>query len=92
MIFHPRQPATILAQAIEAMAETVIGANPLDRERICAGLYTADGWQFLRDLGNYALGGLDMALYDPRERCRCERPAGWTRARRGAFHVLSLLG
>lgn len=64
MIFHPRQPATILLEAIDSMAQSIAGANPFDRERIVARLYTSDGWHFLRDLANYAIGGIDMAMYD----------------------------
>jgi L-alanine-DL-glutamate epimerase-like enolase superfamily enzyme len=64
MIFHPRQPATIMVALLEAIGQQVVGANPFDAERITAGLHSQHGWHFHRDLAHYAIGGLDIALYD----------------------------
>jgi L-alanine-DL-glutamate epimerase-like enolase superfamily enzyme len=64
MIFHPRQPATIMVALVEAIGRQVLGANPFDAERIIAGLHSQHGWHFHRDLAHYAIGGLDIALYD----------------------------
>jgi L-Ala-D/L-Glu epimerase len=64
MIFHPRQPATIMTALVEAIGTQILGANPFEAERITAGLHSQQGWHFHRDLAHYALGGLDIALYD----------------------------
>lgn len=64
MIFHPRQPATILVAMLEAIGRQIVGSNPLHPERIIAGLHSQQGWHFHRDLAHYALGGVDIALYD----------------------------
>lgn len=64
MVFHPYQPATILLDTLRSMAPYVLGRSPFEPEQLTATLYTHAGWHFSRDFANYALGGLEMALYD----------------------------
>lgn len=64
MVFHPYQPATILLETLRSMEPYVVGRSPFEPEQLTATLYTHAGWHFSRDFANYALGGLEMALYD----------------------------
>lgn len=63
-LFHPAMPARLLAEAIESMAPLLIGQRVTDVERFLAGAYNTLGWHFARGFGNYAISGLEMAMWD----------------------------
>ena len=56
------------AEAVDTLIKTVshllIGQDPFDTERIAKRIEGLGGWTFGRHFGGYALGGIDMALWD----------------------------
>jgi L-alanine-DL-glutamate epimerase-like enolase superfamily enzyme len=50
--------------AVLAMAPLVVGRDPWDKEQIQHDLYVHGLWEFQPMTGNFAYGGIDMALWD----------------------------
>lgn len=63
-LFHPMMPALLLQQTVESLAGFVVGRRAAEIERILATAYSRGGWHFGRGFGNYALSGIEMALWD----------------------------
>ena len=55
-----------LKAAVDALAQEVIGRNPLDLERIIADLYWAAGAGSTAGVAVHAIAGIEVALWDIR--------------------------
>jgi L-alanine-DL-glutamate epimerase-like enolase superfamily enzyme len=69
VVFHPYQPVSIFTEAIQSMARYAVGWDVLAPERLVASLYSHAGWHFTRAFANYALAGIEMAMYDCIGKC-----------------------
>lgn len=63
-LFHPYLPADVVQAFVEASRAYLVGEEPFDIERILARLYGTGAWHFARHAANWALGGIEMALWD----------------------------
>jgi L-alanine-DL-glutamate epimerase-like enolase superfamily enzyme len=59
-----QNPAEGFKSFIDAAGSLLVGESPFDTERLHAGLKGHGGWVFAPRFASYALGGLDMALWD----------------------------
>ena len=60
--FH--NPAEAIKAFIDYTKPFLIGQDPFDTERIGKRIEGLGGWNFSRQFAGYALGGIDMALWD----------------------------
>jgi L-alanine-DL-glutamate epimerase-like enolase superfamily enzyme len=59
-----RPNARVVEAAIQSMAPFLIGADPRNIEGIVHNLRNVGGWGFFERVGNVALGGVEVALWD----------------------------
>jgi len=59
-----RPNARVIEAAIQSMKSLLIGADPSNIEGILNNLRHVGGWHFFERVGNVAIGGLEMALWD----------------------------
>jgi L-alanine-DL-glutamate epimerase-like enolase superfamily enzyme len=59
-----QSPAEGFKSFIDAAGQLLIGESPFDTERLLSKLKGHGGWVFAPHFASYALGGLDMALWD----------------------------
>jgi len=56
--------APLIAKVVESMVPSLIGQDPHHVEKITTNLYMHRGWHYFRYIGNCAIAGLEMALWD----------------------------
>jgi L-alanine-DL-glutamate epimerase-like enolase superfamily enzyme len=59
-----QKPADAFKEFIDGSKPLLLGEDPFDTERILKKLEGLGGWVFARYFAGYALGGIDMALWD----------------------------
>jgi glucarate dehydratase len=60
----PQWPAEAFKNIIDSAKAALIGEDPFNTERILKKIEGRGGWSFARHFVGYALGGIDMALWD----------------------------
>lgn len=63
-LFLPYSSPATIKSIIDGASAYVIGENPCDIERIVSRIYGLGGWHFSRHIANWALSGVEMALWD----------------------------
>lgn len=59
-----RPNARVIEAAVQSMKPLLVGADPCNIEGIVNNLRHIGGWHFFERVGNVALGGVEMALWD----------------------------